>query len=438
MSVLYIVHCVDTEGPLTETLEATFARLSAAFGVDLPASKESLFKIQNRLIDLNGKENAIARMLAPNLLSYNNSWNMIDAMLSDCLSTAFRRQLIDDFDNGWVYSWHCMDHMCYPKNPRHKDVGYGNVFRHYRNVLREKHSSDDEVNWHFHPASIINDPLQPATSFTNSYRMLNEIICRRILEDHWFPTVNRPGFHAERPDSHAFLEQWIPFDYANQAYEEDIDQPDLEGGRYGDWRRAPFTWGGYQPHHDDYQRPGCCRRTIFRCLNVGTRFRELKYDHVMQAFQESRSKGAAILAFTNHDYRDIRPDVAFVRKLLLQVRGLFPDVKIRFSGAEAAARGILAMSDVQSPKLSIEIVGDRLLVESIGGPLFGPQPFLALMTRDGRVYHDNLDIQEPSLRWTYVLDAMTLKPAALARVGVGSAGRYGGYSVATLDLSDSR
>ena len=35
---VYVVHCVDTEGPLHESVEATFERLKAIFGIDLEPS----------------------------------------------------------------------------------------------------------------------------------------------------------------------------------------------------------------------------------------------------------------------------------------------------------------------------------------------------------------------------------------------------------------
>ena len=33
--VLYIVHCIDTEGPLNETLDATFERLESIFDIKI-------------------------------------------------------------------------------------------------------------------------------------------------------------------------------------------------------------------------------------------------------------------------------------------------------------------------------------------------------------------------------------------------------------------
>lgn len=432
MSVLHVVHCIDTEGPLTETLAATFQRLRSAFGFDFTPNRDTLRQLQNREIDLAGREEAVARMLAPELLAYNTSWQQIGEMLNDCLSAEFRGRMVDDSGGGWVYSWHCMDHLHYTQNPRHKDVGYGNVFRTYRDALAEAGALQDELNWHFHPLSVSGSPLQAATSYTNSYQTLNEILCRRILEDAWFPTVNRPGFHAERPDSHAFLEQWIPFDYANQSHEDDTDQPDLAAGRFGDWRRAPRSWRGYQPSHDDYQRPGGCRRTIFRCLNVGTRFRPLQPSHVSEAFAEAREHGSAILAFADHDYRDIRRDVEAVRQMISGLRPAYADVRLRFSGAEAAARDVLGVSARPALRLSFRREDNCLVVEVAQGQLFGSQPFLALQGSDGRVFHDNFDVQVPGRIWTYTLDEQTLPQSALAAAGVGGAGRDGGFAVARI------
>lgn len=434
MAILHIVHCIDTEGPLSESLVATFERVKSVFDVDLPANIGNLQKLQRQEIPLGGHERTLAQMLAPALLAYNSSWESIHAMLLDLMSDDFRRRQVDDFGNGWVYSWHCMDHMYYPVNPRHKDVGYGNVFRYYQDILKETGSTQDEINWHFHPTSITGNPLHAATSYLNSYPVLLEILCRRVLEDGWFPTVNRPGFNAERPDSHAFLEQWIPYDYANQAHEDEVDQPDLMGGRFGDWRRSPRTWRGYHPAFEDYQQEGTCRRTIFRCLNVGTRCRSLKEAHVVEAFQEAASTGCAVLAFADHDYRDIRADVEEVRSLIGRVRPKFPNVQIQHSGAHAAARSLQNVESAPAPILTLEIQGNTVIVKLMAGHIFGPQPFLAIMDKSGRVFHDNFDIQDPGKSWSYTLDEQTLQINAIKKIGVATAGRYGHYTCQRIDF----
>lgn len=434
MGILHIVHCIDTEGPLSESLDATFERIKLAFGVELPVSTENLKKLQRQEIPLGGLEKALARMVSPTLLAYNSSWDKINSMLIDLLSEDFRKRQLDDFGNGWVYSWHCMDHMYYSENPRQKELGYGKIFRYYRNILKETNSLQDEINWHFHPRSITGNPLHAATSYLNSYPVLIEILCRRILEDGWFPTVNRPGFHAERPDSHAFLEQWIPYDYANQVHEDDTDQPDLRGGRFGDWRRSPTTWRGYHPAFDDYQQEGTCRRTIFRCLNVGTRFRSLQEAHVMDAFQEAEITGCAVLAFADHDYRDIRADVEEVRSLIRKLRPSYPNVQIKYSGAHAAAQAVKNVENEAAPALTMEIYENTLIVKLLAGQIFGAQPFLAIMDKNGNVYHDNFDIQDPGKLWTYTFDVQTIQIDAVAKVGAATAGRYGNYTCEIINI----
>ena len=54
MAKIYFVHCVDTEGPLYETLDATFVRLKQIYGIKIDATEENLRKLQNRALDLGG------------------------------------------------------------------------------------------------------------------------------------------------------------------------------------------------------------------------------------------------------------------------------------------------------------------------------------------------------------------------------------------------
>ena len=58
----------------------------------------------------------IQNMIAPELLNYNKNWEMIDEMLDKCMSEDFRQNIKDDFGGGWVYSWHCIDHVDYDIN----------------------------------------------------------------------------------------------------------------------------------------------------------------------------------------------------------------------------------------------------------------------------------------------------------------------------------
>jgi hypothetical protein len=429
--VLHVVHCIDTEGPLDESPEATVTQINQLFGLDLEPGRAALDKLRRGEIELGDKSDAVRKLVSDERLAYNRTWRDIDGMLDEALSGEFRLRRPDDFGRGWVYSWHCVDHVGLIENPRRKGYGYGMIFDYYR----QRASHGDEINWHFHPLSVTRGPVDAASSYLNSWDILSQVLCRRILDHGWFPVVNRPGFHTERPDSHAFLEQWIPFDYANQRHEDtDLFQRDLQHGRFGDWRRAPVGWGGYHPHHDDHQVQGECRRWIFRCLNIGTRLRVLDERHVNQALQEARQAGSAILAFANHDYRDIRPDVVRLQDMLAAVRQGFPDVQIKYSGAEAAAREHLQLLQHEKLKLRANIEDQRLIVNVEAGTVFGPQPFLALKSRAGAYFHDNFDVIEPGRKWSYVLDEQTIQVDALDRIGVGAAGSGGGYDVQVIAL----
>ncbi len=430
--IIYIVHCVDTEGPLNETLSATFERLYSIFGVRLAPTLSNLRLIQSKQLRLGGLEDAVALCFSEEMLAYNRNWEAIEKMLNEALSQSFRMKEQDDFGSGWVYSWHCMDHIGHVENPRFKDYGYGKVFRKYLQLLNDTNSNQDELNWHFHPHSVSNNPLAAATSYLNNYKLLLEILCRRVLEDNWFPVVNRPGFHAERPDSHAFLEHWIPFDFANQSGDWDTSQPDLDLGRFGNWSRAPTSWRGYHPHHDDYQKVGTCKRLIFRILNVGTRVRTLTLRHVREAFKEAQETGSAILAFADHDYRDIRKDVRIVQDFLRDVRREYPQVLIKYCGAQQAAISLMGYESKQRLKLEINLDRGCLSIKTIEGEVYGPQPFLAFQSKTGTVHHDNLDTMGDHRNWMYHFDDQTMPIDQVAKIGVGSAGRYGGYDVKVI------
>jgi hypothetical protein len=432
--ILYVVHCVDTEGPLNETLEATFERIKSIFGISIEPSIENLEKLQNKLINLGGQEETIAECISPEMLSYNSNWEKIDAMLDIVTSTNFRLAKPDSFGNGWVFSWHCMDHMGIKDNPREKDLGYGKIFKHYQNYLRS-FPNKDEINWHFHPLSISRGATNAATSYNNSMAILLEILCRRVIEDSWFPVVNRPGFHSERPDSHLFLEQWIPFDYANQFTSEVSNQPDLKGVRFGDWSRSPKTWRGYHPSISDYQLVGNCERSIFRCLNVGTRLRTLQYSHVIESFSEADSDGGAILAFADHDWRDIKKDVEYVQEMIKRASELFPRVKVKYAGAEEAVRSLYKYTDLPEIKLEMSLNNSMIIIQVTQGEIFGHQPFLAIKTKNGGYFHDNLDTIEPKLKWSYTLDEQTIPLESISQIAAASAGKTGKFSICKLDFA---
>ncbi len=419
-SIVHIVHCIDTEGPLHESVEATFERLKAVFGLDLEPSLSLLRRLQAGEVDLGGLEEAVCKVVDPHLLAYNDTWDKVDAMLEECTSAGFRDQLLDSDGNGWVYNWFCVDHVDYDANPRRRDMGYHNVFDHYRRLTSRPESARDGLHFHYHPHNFRREAHRCATHWWTSSDSLQQIISRRVIDRQWFPVANRAGFHVTRPDSHWFLEQFIPFDLSNQATvvftADDKAQAGLGEGRWGDWRRAPTTWGPYHPSHDDYQVLGTCRRWIARCLNVGTRYRLLNEDDVRQAFAEAREGLPVVLAFTNHDFRDIRPDVDEVRHLLSLATRDYPDVLplLRSRTGDAGSLGAAIGSNDRSRSPSPKQRNHPCVGSVVKSPL---QLALASAQDNASVPIITTTSTSTSRSWRYVFDEETFPIAALDSIG---------------------
>lgn len=444
-NIVHIVHCIDTEGPLHESVEATFERLRDIFRLDLQPSLNLLRRLQAGEVNLGGIEHAVRKVVDPHLLKYNDTWDKVDAMLEDAMSESFRTKFLDSQGRGWIYNWFCVDHVDYDTNPRRRDLGFHNIFDHYRSIIRDFKAPQDGLHFHFHPHNFRREAHRSATHWWANSSSLQQTLSKRVIERQWFPAAHRAGFHVIRPESHWFLEQFIPFDFSSQAIsstQEDQTQSDIMDGRFGDWRRAPDNWKPYHPAHDDYQVPGRCRRWNTRCLNIGTRFNLLTEKDVRQAFNEAMDGQPVVLAFTNHDFRDLRPDVDAVRNMVSMVAADFPEVLFRYSEAIEAMRHALALSPEPPCELEISLnsVGDSKHVLEVESktPSFGPQPWLALKTSAGTFHYDNFDIETPFHRWQYVFDEQTYRLNALIAVGVAVNNSIGITTVATLDPASGK
>lgn len=435
MGEVLVVHCVDTEGPLDESIEATFDRLEESFGVTASPTYSNLRLIQEgraSFIPASERE-AASKAFSPNLLSYNRDWDELDSELDYFFSSEFRTNFSDSYGNPWVSSWFVMSHEDYSHNPRRKTIGSGAIHEKYHERILSHQQWGDEIQLHFHPSSVGGNPIAAATSFASSLPRLIDDLALRLHRFQWFPSAFRPGFHSIRPDSNLWLEQWIPFDFGNQSHEVTEDQPDLGLGRFGDWRRAPRTWQGYNPSLDDYQIPGQLRRTIFRCLNLGTRLRLLTQKHVDEAFKEAEFFGSAVLSFTDHDFRDMVPDVQMMSEYLRAAQKKFPGATVRFASASEASRIHLGMGS-ESPYLSISMTSNELNISVKTEEIFSHQPFLSIETRDGRFIHDNLDRGLDLSSFSYTFDHQTIPLETVKSVGVAVVGINGKTSVRSIQL----
>ena len=425
---LHVVFCVDTEGPLYESPAALFTRVEQHFGISLKPTPENLANLQEGLGVPEDIREKVRQFTAPRLTTCYGDWQSIEKMLDSITGRAFRHNWEDSEGNGLKYSWFLLDHVGYETNPRRRILGHHAVFDFYREYLTKDCDAGDALQFHYHPLPYNKKAHSCATYYFNGNHLMTTL-ARKIIDRAWFPSAYRPAFHTIRPDSHWFLEQWIPFDYSSQAGRDDANG-ECSPDRFGDWRRAPHFWGGYHPSHDDYQVPGNCNRWIFRCLNANARLRVVTPADVVYACRQARENGVAVLAVADHDFRNmelsIRPFYDLVRKAAAE-----HDVRLIFSNAHNAARAF-ARLEAQGPGLGLELrelPGEEthmLRVTSAQG-IFGPQPFLALKTRDGSYYYDNFDFDAASPKhcWSYVFDWQTFGLDGIECIGVAASSPSG-------------
>lgn len=439
--VVYICHCIDTEGPLFESLSASFQRLKDIFGIDLPVSLENLEKIQNKQYDFGVDTNLIADVFSKKRISTLGDWDSIDTMLDTILSDEYRKTFVDSNGEGWVYNWFVMDHSgFFGENPRMRDAGFHKIYDHYHEKLIETNSYDkDTLQFHYHPIPLKGDYNLYATAYVSN-NSLFQILAHRIIDCHTFPVAYRPGFNTERPDSHWFLEQYIPFDFGNQSlsHMENDNQPDMQHGRFGNWKSAPTEWYPYHPDHDDYQKKGDCKRWITRCLNIDARIGKITIDDVRDAFAYAQDNGRALLSFTNHDFRDMRPELDYIKELIRSVSSEYPDVKFVYSNVIDAMRQVLNLNEkITTLRCSLHNFKDYVLLHvTADNDIFGPQPFLAFKTKDGNYYWDNMDFGLNN-EWYYTFDSNTIVIQDIDTIGIAANNSYGKTAVCIIDCLGS-
>lgn len=431
---VYIVHCVDTEGPLYETPAVPFEQIKNIFGFEVEPTRENLIRLQKGELELGGKEDDVRNLVDIHRITTRGSWEEIHEMLEVVTSQKYRNKVMDSNGNGWIFNWFCMDHAGFTgANPRKRDAGYHKIFDRYIE-LAEKQKAGDFIGFHYHPLPISGNYNDSGTSYWGGDN-LNQILTRKIIDRGWFPAAFRPGFHTERPDSNWFLEQWIPFDYGNQSTEEnETGQADLADGRFGDWRRATLEWFPYHPDHDDYQVKGACRRWITRCLNMYARTRQITQQDVNKAFESAAEGNNAILAFTDHDYKDMEFEIDRMRNMIVTAHRENPEVRFEYSNAVDAMRKALNLpySDYCMEADILENGGHERLSVTVDNDIFGPQPFLAIKTKDGRYIWENFDVSIPKREWSYTFDTNTIALNDVDTIGIAANNCYGIVRVVLL------
>ena len=391
--IVYVVHCVDTEGPLEETLEATFERLRKEKNIDLQPSLATLNSLQNKNVDLNGQENEIADYLSPARLSYLSTWQALEEMVLKATDLSYRRAHASPDGSPYTFSWFIIDVVGYKDNPRRKAIGFHTVWDQYHRILKNRFYNDI-IGWHFHTVPPNQHALHYNTSWSNN-DFQEQVLARKVIEKKWFPVLFRAGGVIERNDLSHWLERFIPFDYSNQNNK----YAEFGAGSQSDWRHAPMAWGSYNPCFYDYRKEGRMRRHIFRCLDIKTPGCRLDDEEVRNAFQQAKETGVSVLAYTNHDRRDLRPEIEYMHKLITETSKNYPDINWQYVNALTAANH--SLDQKEKPPLSLKLSLEKgVLKVSSNQPVFSGDLFLAIEEEGNLFYRDNMTM-ESSTEWAY-------------------------------------
>jgi hypothetical protein len=439
VGTVYIVHAVDTEGPLYEGLDATFKQLEEDFNITLPPTRTNVEKLRNKSIDLGGKEDAVAYFLrADRIEVFNESWQHIDDMHEVFMSDAWRSNLLDTDNQPYVVSWYCMDHVGFNYNPRRRAMGYHEIYKYYQQKIKEFARNRDKIYWHYHPMSFSMDAHRMGTNYSFNKNIHNEILARRIIDHLWFPVSNRPGGHIETFDINCWLEQWIPFDLANQSMENNVELENGEKagripGRSGDWRGATSKWEVYHPSLYDYRKPGNLKRWIGRCLNMNSRHSNVSEHEIRQAFIQAEKGENVLLSYTNHDFRNMINETEILVKEIQNVGKEFPETPFKWANAVEGFRASLNLPMQIPVSLKYELNDRFLRIYLDEGNIWGVQPFLALRTHSGEYFHDNFIVDHPG-QWTYPFDADSVHYNSLSHIGFACNDTVGNTTVYAIDL----
>jgi hypothetical protein len=235
--------------------------------------------------------------------------------------------------------------------------------------------------------------------------------------------------HTERPDSHWFLEQWMPFDASNQSIEnDDYDS----NGRFGDWKGAPDDWSIYHPDVYDWRKYGNCNRYISRVLNLKTRFRNITLGEIRKAFGKARKEHSPVyLGVANHDFREMSIEITEFYQMLLAVSKEHPDVKFCFSKARDAFRSVLNLDATKAKDLVLNANVHKNVITIFveNGEPFGPQPYLAIKLKSGQYLHDNFDFGEFKKVYYYTLDDHTVPLEMIDQMKIASNDKFGNQCI---------
>lgn len=337
MGKVFIVFCVDTEGPYTDP---------------------SYYDPKQLL----------------------SSWKDIDRIfLSKVFSEKFRYSYPDSHGNPFVMSWFILNWVGHRTYPVKHDVGYHKIYDHYiKRWGKEIKKYKDEIGWHFHipaPSGIGNEWGTDWLS-TNLH---TEILSRMLVDRNFFPNIFRAGGTIEDNIQSNWLENWIPFDYSNR------NDPGINWGKKEadgrkikellPWEKAPTKWQPYHPSERDLTRHGSMKRLITKSLDLKSGVHTMTKGKVLRIFRQVKNEDIIFSVF-DHDFRERESEISEFLSWITEASKK-TSIKFVYAGAGKAMKLYYKWPTESTFKLTIKRANSSLIVKS-NKELFNKQPFLAI------------------------------------------------------------
>ena len=351
------------------------------------------------------------------------------------MEPAFRNRFHDSFGQGLKFTWWMMGGNIF-RNAVNANVPLANTMNVF--LMKKYHGValaqfGDELTLHYH-TFIWNDYSGDGTSYWNQSRTFEECredfeltVAQYLLEEEVFAASFRSGWHFMDNGWQQRLDELLPFSLHD-------DWPTYKGwalpepvGGVQDWRLAPSTFVPFHPATTNYQVPGNGR---------GWNVRSVKMQNVTQTtlgqmFAAASNGVDQVACLWDHLPENFVTNVNRLGPMIELAASNAPGVSFRYCTAiEAMQRWLGAWN---GPPLQLEVTeavqGDSTTLQvSTSGPIFQPQPYVAL--RDIHAQYSVLACSNAGPNtWTAALPSPR---AALAKVGVAVTDPVGNVSTQFL------
>lgn len=391
-ATLYIVACIDTEGPANYALD---------------------------------------------------NWEKVYESMLLMASSDFRAKYRDSAGGSLKLSYFIMDWTGFNENPTGRELGYGKVYEHYeKRIFSTLPKNQYCVGWHYHhpykSGKWINGGWNRDWNDNKEYE--NQIN-HMVLDRKFFPSVYRAGGTIESNEQSEWLEKWIPFDFSSRAPEPTLNyylrnlKPFVRKGfkrPLWNWSKAPADWRTYHPSSSDYRMPGDMERLVFRCLDINSPAYKIGRTDIESAFKKAMQDGEAVFSFFTHDFcSNAASDVINTLAAIKEVGKNFTDAEYIYETAVGAASNIILKKDNPAEKQTLDIEmrleEDKIFISS-NHAIYSKQPWVVVKDAAGNYKRIDMD-SDDNLKWRG-----NIKPGAVKSAGAAAVDNFGNSSIKRIDI----